>query len=182
MSSGASNPRGTSPWATGGTAFAGVLMLVSGILGILEGIAGIAKDDVYTRIGDYVYKFNLTTWGWIHLILGILVAVAGYGILKGAAWAKACGVALASLYVILHFMWLPYQPIWALIAIAIGTFVIWALCTDHSDRDARHGGPGAPGGWEARKTSSGPGPFAEGSAGADPGPPGGAGRTPPPTT
>ncbi|GAA3128318.1 hypothetical protein GCM10010449_56980 [Streptomyces rectiviolaceus] len=178
MSSGTSNPRGESLWASGGTMFAGVLMLVYGILGILEGIAGIAKDDVYARIGDYVYKFNLTTWGWIHLVLGILIAVTGYGILKGATWGKAGGVALASLAVVVHFMWLPYQPIWALISIAIGIFVIWALCTDHSDRDAHRGGQAA-GGWGARSTSTGPGPFAEGSGGADPGPPGGQDRTPP---
>lgn len=182
MSSGASNPRGASPWASGGAMFAGVLMLVYGVLGILEGIAGIAKDDVYARIGDYVYKFNLTTWGWIHLILGILVAAAGYGILKGAAWGKAAGVALASLAVVAQFLWLPYQPLWALISIAIGVFVIWALCTDHPDRDARRTDAGASGGWGPRSASSGPGPFAEGSAGADPGPPGGPGRTPPPTT
>ncbi|MFK4065294.1 hypothetical protein [Streptomyces sp. NPDC029674] len=122
-----------SPWAAGGTMFAGVLMMVNGILGIFEGIAGIAKDDVYERIGDYVYKFNLTTWGWIHLILGILVAVVGWGILKGASWAKASGVALAALAIVAQFLWLPYTPIWALISIAIGVFVIWALCNDRSD-------------------------------------------------
>lgn len=122
-----------SPWASGGTMFAGVLMMVNGILGIFEGIAGIAKDDVYERIGDYVYKFNLTTWGWIHLILGILVAVVGWGILKGASWAKASGVALAALAIVAQFLWLPYTPVWALISIAIGVFVIWALCNDRSD-------------------------------------------------
>ncbi|MFJ2771415.1 hypothetical protein [Streptomyces sp. NPDC087300] len=125
---------GTSMWATGGTMFAGVLMLVNGILGVFEGIAGIAKDDVYERIGDYVYKFNLTTWGWIHLILGILVAVTGAGILRGASWAKATGVALASLAIVAQFLWLPYTPVWALISIAMGIFVVWALCTDRSDR------------------------------------------------
>lgn len=177
MSSGTSGPRSDSPWVSGGATFAGVLMLVYGVLGVLEGIAGIAKDDVYARIGDYVYKFNLTTWGWIHLILGILVAVTGYGILKGAAWGRASGIALASIAVVLQFLWLPYQPIWALISIAIGIFVIWALCTDHPDRHDRHAA--GTGGWGARSTSSGPGPFAEGSAGADPGPPGGPGRTPP---
>ncbi|QEU93016.1 DUF7144 family membrane protein [Streptomyces kanamyceticus] len=123
----------TAPWASGGTMFAGVLMMVNGILGVLEGIAGIAKDDVYERIGDYVYKFNLTTWGWIHLVLGILVAVVGWGILKGASWAKATGVALAALAIVAQFLWLPYTPVWALISIAIGVFVIWALCNDRSD-------------------------------------------------
>ncbi|MFD4630709.1 hypothetical protein ACFVYR_24740 [Streptomyces sp. NPDC058284] len=125
--------RAQSPWAAGGTMFAGVLMLVNGILGIFEGIAGIAKDDVYERIGDYVYKFNLTTWGWIHLVLGILVAVVGWGILKGASWAKGSGVALAALAIVAQFLWLPYTPVWALISIALGVFVIWALCNDRSD-------------------------------------------------
>ncbi|CAM5521720.1 Integral membrane protein OS=Streptomyces alboniger OX=132473 GN=CP975_18285 PE=4 SV=1 [Streptomyces alboniger] len=121
-------------WAGGGTMFAGVLMLVNGILGVFAGIAGIAKDDVYERIGDYVYKFNLTAWGWIHLILGLVIAVTGWGVLKGAGWARATGVALAALGIVAQFLWLPYTPVWALISIAIGVFVIWALCTDSADR------------------------------------------------
>jgi hypothetical protein len=122
-----------SAWASGGTMFAGVLMLVNGILSIFVGIAGIAKDDVYARIGDYVYKFSLTTWGWIHLILGILVVVTGWAILKGSSWGRASGVALASLAIVAQFLWLPYQPVWALISIAIGVFVIWALCSDRAE-------------------------------------------------
>ncbi|MEV5551662.1 hypothetical protein AB0L35_36985 [Streptomyces sp. NPDC052309] len=121
---------GASAWASGGVVFAGVLMLVEGIFGILTGIAAIAEDDVYTRIGDYVFEFNLTTWGWIHLILGVLLAVTGWGVLKGAAWARGLGVGLAALVVVLQFIWLPYQPVWAIISIAIAVFVIWALCTD----------------------------------------------------
>jgi multisubunit Na+/H+ antiporter MnhG subunit len=110
--------------------FAGVLMLVEGVFGVLGGIAAIAEDDVYTRIGDYVYKFNLTTWGWIHLILGVIVAFVGWGILQGAAWARGVGVGLAAVVMVAQFLWLPYQPLWALISIALALFVIWALCTD----------------------------------------------------
>ncbi|MEV0317347.1 hypothetical protein [Streptomyces sp. NPDC050659] len=117
--------------------FAGVLMLMNGILGVLEGIAGVAKDDVYARIGDYTYKFNLTAWGWIHIILGIVVAITGYGILKGTSWGRASGVALASVSIVVQFMWMPYQPVWAFISIGIGVFVIWALCTDQADRAGR---------------------------------------------
>ncbi|MFD3564696.1 hypothetical protein ACFWVU_34305 [Streptomyces sp. NPDC058686] len=116
-----------SGWASGGTVFAGVLMMVSGILGILNGIAGLAKDDVYTRVGDYTYAFNLTTWGWIHLILGVIVTITGYGILQDSGWARAVGIAIASLYVIAYFLFLPYAPVWSVIAIGIGVFVIWAL-------------------------------------------------------
>lgn len=125
--------RSGSPWAAGGTVFAGVLLFVDGILGVLKGIAGIASDDVYTRINDYVFKFSVTSWGWIHLILGVILILVGLGILKGATWARGAGVVLASLNLIANFMWLPYTPVWAIVTIAIDVFVIWALCTDRSN-------------------------------------------------
>ncbi|MEU9096738.1 hypothetical protein [Streptomyces sp. NPDC048361] len=121
---------GAGGWASGGVVFAGVLLFVDGVLAVLNGIAGIAKDDVYARIGGYTYEFNLTTWGWIHLVIGVLLIVTGAGILRGAAWARALGVGMAALSIVANFIWLPYQPIWAVIAIAIGVFVIWSLLTD----------------------------------------------------
>lgn len=127
-----SGPDGGSPWAAGGTMFAGVLLFVDGILAVIKGIAGIASDDVYARINDYTFKFNVTSWGWIHLILGVILVLIGWGILKGAAWARGVGVGLAALSLVANFIWLPYQPVWAIISIAIDTFVIWALCTDRS--------------------------------------------------
>ncbi|WP_328900012.1 hypothetical protein OHR86_08555 [Streptomyces sp. NBC_00441] len=125
----APRPGDENPWASGGVMFAGVLLMVDGVLDAIKGIAGIASDDVYARINDYVFKFNVTTWGWIHLILGIVIAIVGWGILKGSAWARGAGVGLAALNMIANFMWLPYQPVWAVVSLAIDTFVIWALCT-----------------------------------------------------
>ncbi|WTS98019.1 hypothetical protein OG904_05665 [Streptomyces sp. NBC_00096] len=110
--------------------FAGVLMLVEGVIGILKGIVGIANDDVYASVGDYTFKFDVTAWGWIHLVLGIVLVVVGAGILKGADWARVTGVVIVALDIILNFLWLPYTPLWGLISIAIGLFIIWALCTD----------------------------------------------------
>lgn len=121
-----------SGWATGGTMFAGVLLFVDGVLAVLNGIVGIAKDDVYTTVGNYTYKFSLTSWGWIHLILGVVLVLTGAGILKGQAWARGLGVVMAGLSIIANFIWLPYQPIWAIIAVALGVFVIWALLTDRN--------------------------------------------------
>lgn len=121
-------------WAAGGTMFAGVLLLVDGVLAIIKGITGIANDDVYARLGDYVFKFNTTAWGWIHLILGIVLVVVGVGLLKRMLWARVAGVVLAGCSIILNFMWLPYTPFWAIISIIIGVFVIWALCNTTSDR------------------------------------------------
>ena len=119
-------------WAAGGTLFAGVLMLVTGVMDVLQGIAGIVEDNVYARVGDYVFRFNLTTWGWIHLCLGVVVAIVGYGVLKRSEWGRVAGIALASLNIVAQFMFLPYQPWWALFSMAISIFVIWALAADDS--------------------------------------------------
>jgi hypothetical protein len=120
------------PWAASGIIFAGVLLLVDGVLGVVKGISGIAADDVYAHVRNYTFKFDVTSWGWIHLVLGIVLAVVGWGILKGAEWARAAGVVLAAISVVINFIWLPYQPIWAIISIAIDVFVIWALCAYRS--------------------------------------------------
>ncbi|WP_206442494.1 DUF7144 family membrane protein [Streptomyces boncukensis] len=125
----AETDRASSPWVSGGTLFAGVLMLVNGLFGMIAGIAGIGEDDVFGQVGDYAFKLDVNAWGWIHLVLGIVVALTGCGILTGNVWARIAGVVLAVLVVMANFLWLPYVPLWALISIAIGVFVIWALCS-----------------------------------------------------
>ncbi|MFF4030845.1 hypothetical protein ACFYZ2_13955 [Streptomyces sviceus] len=114
-------------WAAGGVVFAGVLMLMNGILAILQGISLLADDDVWARVGDYVYKINHTGWGVILLCLGALAAVTGAFILRGAAWARMTGIFLASLSMLAQFLFLPYAPVWSVIMIGIDFFVIWAL-------------------------------------------------------
>lgn len=114
-------------WATGGVVFAGVLMLVKGVLAIFQGISLLAKDDVWSRVGDYVYKINLTGWGVILLCLGALAVVTGAFVLRGAAWARMTGIFLASLSMIAQFLFLPYAPFWSLIMVGVDFFVIWAL-------------------------------------------------------
>ncbi|MFB7332357.1 hypothetical protein FNH09_23240 [Streptomyces adustus] len=126
-----------SGWVTGGVTFAGVLLLLNGILAILEGISAIAKDDIYVRVGAYVYKINLTGWGWILLIVGIIGVVVGAFILKGAAWARVGGIVLAAVSIVLQFLFLPYQPVWSIIVIAMDIFVIWALAVYHAEGRSR---------------------------------------------
>ncbi|MEU1253145.1 hypothetical protein ACFCYF_13155 [Streptomyces chartreusis] len=125
--SAASGGAPTSDWITGGLVFAGVLMLVNGLLAILQGISAIAADDVYARIGDYIFKANLTAWGWILLGLGVVALGVGYGILQGAWWARITGIFLASLSMVAHFLFLPYAPVWSVIMVGIDFFVILAL-------------------------------------------------------
>ncbi|NEA43410.1 hypothetical protein [Streptomyces sp. SID11385] len=124
--------RDESGWAVGGTVFAAVLLLVNGVLDILRGISGIAKDDVYTRVNDYVFRWSATGWGWALLIIGIVAVLVGLGLFRDALWARVIGVCVASASIIAHFLWLPYFPVWALIAIAIDAWVIWALTAHRS--------------------------------------------------
>ncbi|MEU9329396.1 hypothetical protein [Streptomyces canus] len=125
-------------WASGWTAFAGVMMIFGGAMAIFEGIAAIAEDDVFVTTRNYTYNFSLTSWGWIHLALGVLVVAAGIALFGGAVWARVVGIALAGLSMIANFMWLPYYPVWAVVLIAVDAFVIWALCVGRS-REARTG-------------------------------------------
>jgi hypothetical protein len=120
------------PWATGGTVFAGMMLLLAGILAVLEGIAGISRDSVYVATrGDYTFEFNVRAWGWIHFIIGVIAILVGYGVLRGVEVARWIGIMIAGLSMVANFIFLPYQPVWAVIIIAIDVFVIWALATYH---------------------------------------------------
>ncbi|RAJ42778.1 hypothetical protein K353_02455 [Kitasatospora sp. SolWspMP-SS2h] len=120
-------------WVSGMVLFAGVVMLVNGILEVFRGIMAIAEDDVFVSTPRYVFRFDLTSWGWIHLVIGALVALAGFFVIQGAAWARIIGIFLAALSLIGSFLALPYYPLWSLVIIALDVFVIWALCAYRED-------------------------------------------------
>ncbi|WP_247702762.1 hypothetical protein [Streptomyces sp. F63] len=111
----------------GPAVFAGAVLLIAGILGVLQGIAAIANDDVFAEVGDYVFEVDLTGWGWLHLALGVLVAFTGYGVVQGASWARYTAIVLVALHLVANFLWLPYIPVWAIVLIGIDLVVLWAL-------------------------------------------------------
>jgi hypothetical protein len=116
-------------WARGGTIFAATLLMVVGAFQFFQGIAAIAKGDFFVAGPNYLYSTSVTAWGWIHLIIGALVAVTGYFVYTGAEWARGAGIALAAFSALSQFFFLPFYPVWSLVIIAIDVWVIWALCT-----------------------------------------------------
>jgi hypothetical protein len=125
-----------SGWAVGWTYFAGFMMIMLGFWHTIAGLSAVIKDNVYAlgQVGDgYFLKFNVTTWGWIHLILGIVIILAGFGLFAGAVWARTIGVLLAILSGLAAFAWLPYEPFWGVLLIAIAVSVIWALTVHGRD-------------------------------------------------
>lgn len=122
-----------SGWAIGWTAFAGIMMVMGGIWWIMAGIVALANDTFYVVGEEYIFQFNVTTWGWIHLLLGIVVLLAGFYLFTGAVWARTIGVIVAVLMALIAFAWLPWYPLWAIIFVAISVFIIWALTVHGSD-------------------------------------------------
>jgi hypothetical protein len=122
-----------SSWAIGFTGFAAFMLIIVGFFHIIAGIAGIWENTFYAVTDNYVFQFDVTTWGWIHLIAGIVVMLAGFGIFTGAVWARTIAVIIALLSVIANFMFLPYFPVMSILIIAVDVAVIWALTAHGRD-------------------------------------------------
>jgi hypothetical protein len=119
--------RPVSGWAVGGTVFAGVIMLMVGSFHAIAGFVAILDDQFYVVARNYTYSFDVTGWGWIHLIAGILLVLGGAYVFSGATWARVLGMTLAVLSAIANFFFIPYYPFWSLLIIALDVFIIWSL-------------------------------------------------------
>ena len=128
--------------AVGWITFAAVMLIMIGVFHAIAGLAGIIEDEFYSVVpaagteatGDvYFLEFDATTWGWIHLIGGIIVLLAGVALFGGAVWARTVGVIVAVISAIVNFAWLPYYPVWSITMIAIAVTVIWALTAHGRD-------------------------------------------------
>jgi hypothetical protein len=123
-------------WVVGVTLFAATMMAVIGFFHVVQGLAALFQNEIYVVGAQYVFSFDLTAWGWIHLRAGILLIAAGFAITTGRVWARLAGIGFAVLSMIANFLFLPYYPVWSLLVIAIDVFVIWALCV-YTREDAR---------------------------------------------
>ena len=114
---------------TGGAIFAGILLIIGGALWIVEGLAGIIRGSSYINSANTLITTSAGTWGWIHLIGGIIGVAAGLGIFSGAAWARLLGILIATLSIVVNFTFIPLQPWWALTIIFIDLWVIHRVVT-----------------------------------------------------
>ncbi|MFI5428571.1 hypothetical protein [Aeromicrobium sp. UC242_57] len=114
-------------FASGVVVLASVLMMLTGLLQIMQGIGALANGDFYVLRGSYTYDFDVTAWGWVHLVLGFIALVAGLALLSGAIWARLTAITLAVLSIMINFAWLPYFPWWAMSIMVLDVLVIWAV-------------------------------------------------------
>jgi hypothetical protein len=116
-----------SGWTVAGIAFAGSVMVLVGAFQVLAGLAAIINDDFFVVARNYAYDLDVSGWGWIHLIVGIIALVAGFSLFARAAWAVVFAIVIAMLSALSNFFFIPYYPFWSLLVIALDVFVIWAL-------------------------------------------------------
>ena len=116
-----------SGWALGGISFASVMMILIGILQVVDGISAIAGDRIFVVTPNYTYDLDVTVWGWLHLIIGLLILATGAGLVGRRGWAGIAAVFLLVISVTMNFMLIPFYPFWSLAIIGLDVWVIWAL-------------------------------------------------------
>ncbi len=119
----------------GFTALAGTLMLISGLWSVIVGTVALAHGHVFVAVPSYTFRYDIRSWGWAELIIGIVVFAAGACVFLGMTWARIVGAVLAAFSAIASFMFLPYQPVWSIIVIALDAVVIWALLTPRTGQE-----------------------------------------------
>ena len=114
--------------------FAGAMMILLGAFQLIEGLVGLLRPAYYlVRPEGLVVSMSYTGWGWIHLVLGVLVLTAGFGVMAGKTWARMAGVALATFSALVNLGFIAAYPGWAIIVIAVDITVIFALTPNRPD-------------------------------------------------
>jgi hypothetical protein len=108
--------------------FAAVMMIMVGVLHAIEGFVALFKDTYYlVHPSGLVLSFNYTAWGWVQIIVGLLVAGAGVGLFRGQMWARIVGVGAALLSLLANFTFASAYPVWSIIMITVDVLIIYAL-------------------------------------------------------
>ncbi|WP_327326092.1 hypothetical protein OG735_29095 [Streptomyces sp. NBC_01210] len=115
----------------GASLFAGAMLMLSGPLSILMGASGIAQDTVFSSSSHYAYRFDLTAWGVIHLVVGVALVIAGLGVLTNKSWGRGAAAAAAGISLITQFMFVPYYPAWAIFVMTLDLMIVFALTRFH---------------------------------------------------
>ena len=120
----------------GSLVFSGMMMMLVGAFHLLMGIVALVDDDFYVTKQEYLFEFDLTSWGWVHMLSGVVIALAGAALMYGDRRARPVVAVLAALSMLVSFVWLPYYPIWGLTVIAFDLFVLRELLVHSHDMPA----------------------------------------------
>jgi hypothetical protein len=112
---------------TGWVVFAALMLIIGGTLNAIYGLIAVLNDNWVAWGNRGAMLLNINHWGWVHLLLGLVVVLAGLGLMSGNLVGRLIGVLVASASLIVNFIVLPMYPLWSIILITIDALVIWAL-------------------------------------------------------
>lgn len=118
-----SQPSGWVGWVY----FAGMLMYIVGFFQIFMGIVALVKNTAYVVTPEKLVVFNYTAWGWIHIVLGVILLTGASSVVAGRWWGRFVGTVVASLALLENLVFLPAYPLWSITAIVLCGFVLYAL-------------------------------------------------------
>ena len=125
--SGSRGGQEASGWAVGGLVFAASILILIGASRSSRAWWRSSTTSSSSWPGNYTFHLDVTAWGWLHLIFGVLMVIVGMGLFGRRSWAAVSGLMLAMLSAVLNFFFIPYYPLWAIVVIALDVWVIWAL-------------------------------------------------------
>ncbi|WP_067863634.1 DUF7144 family membrane protein [Nocardia shimofusensis] len=115
--------------AAGVSIGASILLLTVGLLQLFQGISAVVEDELFIVGPEYIYQFDTTAWGWVHIVLGAILIISAFGLMTGATWGRIAAITLLAVSIVANFLSLPYYPYWSLLIIALDIVVIWAIST-----------------------------------------------------
>src|SRR5262245_39392775 len=114
-------------WAFGFILFAGCMMLMLAFFDFFQGLAAVVKGKFYVVVPNYPFQVVTTTWGWIHILLGIVMGAAGVFLCFGKLWARIIAILVALVSAVVNFLSIPYYPFWSIMIVVLNVLVIWAI-------------------------------------------------------
>jgi hypothetical protein len=129
-------PRPAASWVTGLARFAGMTMALLGVLYIVTGTGALFQSTAPVPGLVHVFSIDAVTWGWIHLVAGALVGLAGMAVIMGTLWGRVIGIVLTAVAIGVSFLSLSHHPALSILGIMLGFVVVWALCVFDEEASA----------------------------------------------
>ena len=115
---------------------AAALLLTSATLTFLVGVFALTANDLVVAGPGYEYTFQLSGWGWVNILTGMVLAAMAVAVLLSATWARVAAIIATCLAIVVTFLWMPYYPTGAIVLIALDVVAIWGVATWNTSRES----------------------------------------------
>ncbi|KAA9156201.1 hypothetical protein FPZ12_028155 [Amycolatopsis acidicola] len=112
---------------TGSVRFCAIMLVVSGLCQGIAGVTALVRGDFYVEVSGDLVGLSLPGWGWVHVVVAVLLVLTGIGMSGARRWAQTAALVIAGLSLLGSFLFLPWFPWWSVVIIGLDVLVLWAL-------------------------------------------------------